>query len=216
ASVGGGGARLKVRAFDEDHRRLAAFEALGFHEAEPEGVDFRMDLTGDLPEAALPGGVSLRDSVGVDPEARAATHRAAWNHLEHLGIEARSSFTAAAYEAIRAMPVYDPTLDMLAVAPDGALVANCIAWADEASGVGVFEPVGVARAWRGRRIARAIMLEAARGMKARGLRDARVGTTPFNAAAIAAYLAAGFAPAGGFHWWARDLAELGAPDAFDG
>ncbi len=205
ASAEGGGVKLKIRAFDYDHRRLAAFEALGIHKADPEGVDFRLDLTGDLPEATLPAGVSIRDSVGVDPEARAAAHRAAWDHLEHLGIDARSSFTAAAYDTIRALPVYDPRLDMLAVAPGGALVASCIAWADGASGVGVFEPVGVAPAWRGRRIARAIMLEAARRMKEPGVWEARVGTRHFNAAAIGAYLAAGFAPAGGFHWWTRDL-----------
>lgn len=197
---------IQIRAEAADTRRSAALEALGYRRAGPAGVGFRIGLEGQLPPPEPPPGYVVRDSVGVDPALRAAAHRAAWNHLEHLGIAANSQFSTEAYLSLAALPVYDPTLDMLAVAPDGSLAASCICWADAASGVAVFEPVGVALAHRGRRLASAIMREALHRLKARGHREARVGAAHFNHAAIAAYRAAGFEPAGSSHWWAKALA----------
>ncbi len=196
---------LRIRAQGADVRRIAALEALGYRRADPAGVGFRLGLEGQIPPPEPPPGYFVCDSVGVDPALRAAAHRSAWDHLDHLGITARSQFSTEAYLGLRLMPVYDPTLDILAVAPDGGFAANCICWADEASGVGVFEPVGVALAHRGRRLASAVMREALHRLKARGLREARVGTAHFNHAAIAAYRAAGFEPADSDNWWAKAL-----------
>ena len=150
-------------------------------------------------------GLAVRDSVRIDPDARAKAHRAAWNHLEHLGIEARSSFTTETYLSLTHLPAYDASLDMLAVTPMGELVGNCIAWADDASGVAVFEPVGVAPAWRGRRVASSMMGEALRRLKARGFAEARASTASFNHAAVAAYLACGFKRADECWWWEKTI-----------
>jgi GNAT superfamily N-acetyltransferase len=196
---------VQIRAQAADAGRQAALTALGYARAGPAGVGFSLGLDCSLPPREPPPGYRVRDSVGVDPALRAAVHRAAWSHLEHLGIAATSTFSIEDYLSLTALPVYDATLDMLAVAPDGSLAANCICWADAASGVAVFEPVGVASAHRGRRLAGAIMGEALARLKARGHREARVGTAHFNHAAIAAYLAAGFQPADVSHWWAKTL-----------
>ncbi|HEY2051990.1 MAG TPA: GNAT family N-acetyltransferase [Caulobacteraceae bacterium] len=93
---------------------------------------------------------------------------------------------------------------MLAVATDGGFIASCIAWADEASGVGLFEPVGVALAWRGQRLARLVILEALRRLQSRGLPEARVGTAAFNQPAISAYLACGFEQVDESWWWVKE------------
>jgi GNAT superfamily N-acetyltransferase len=196
---------IQIRAQLADTRRIATLEALGYHRAGPASVDFRLSLDGALPLPERPPGYTVRDSVGIDPALRAAAHRAAWNHLDHLGIAANSQFSTEAYLSLTTLPVYDPTLDMLAEAPDGSLAANCICWADEASGVAVFEPVGVALAHRGRRLASVIMCEALHRLRARGHREARVATAHFNHAAIAAYRAAGFEPADRSFWWAKAL-----------
>ena len=194
-----------IRAEAHDARRIAALEALGYRYSGPAGVGFRLDLAGELPEPGLPAGYTVRDSIGVDPAARAQAHRDAWSHLEHLGIRGESRFSTDAYLSLTRLPVYDPGLDLLAVAPDGSLVGNCVCWPDAASGVGSFEPVGVAQAHRGRRLAGAILREAMVRLRARGHREARVGTAHFNHAAIRAYLAAGFQPGGASHWWAKSL-----------
>ncbi|WP_333807199.1 GNAT family N-acetyltransferase [Phenylobacterium sp.] len=197
--------RLQIRAQAADLRRITMLEELGYRKAELDSVCFGRDLNGHIQPPELPPGYVLRDSIGVDPVLRAAAHRGAWDHLEHLGISALSQFSAEAYLSLIALPVYDPSLDILAVAPDGSLIANCICWADEASGVGVFEPVGVAPVHRGRRLAGAVMLEALARLGARGLIEARVGTAHFNHAAIAAYRAAGFEQVDLSHWWAKAI-----------
>ncbi len=197
---------VQIRAMSHDARRIAALEALGYRKAGPGGVGFRRRLDDPLPPDSLPLGYTVRDCLGVDPELRAAAHRAAWSHLEHLGIHGPSQFSAERYLSLTRLPVYDPTLDMLAVAPDGSFAASCICWADLGSGIATFEPVGVALAHRGRRLAAAIMREALARLKERGLNEARVGTAHFNLAAIQAYLAAGFEPAGASHWWSKALA----------
>jgi mycothiol synthase len=197
---------LLIRSEAHDWRRIVALEALGYRRHSPGGVGFRLTLEGAIPAPELPPGYTVRDCVGVDPADRADAHRGAWNHLDHLGIAANSQFSTESYLSLTRLPVYDPSLDMLAVAPDGSFAANCICWPDDASRIGVFEPVGVAPAHRGRRLAGAIMGEAMARLKARGHREARVGTAHFNYAAISAYLAAGFEPAGTTHWWGKSLA----------
>jgi GNAT superfamily N-acetyltransferase len=194
---------LSIRCYDRDAARIRTLEALGYHKAKPEGVVFRLPLDDRLPERDAPAGFCVRDCVGVDPIRRAEAHRAAWNHLEHLGIDAQSRFTTEAYLSLTSLPAYEPALDILARAPDGEFAANCIAWADEPSGVAVFEPVGTSLPFRGRRLARLVISEALRRLKARGMREARVGTAHFNGAAIAAYLSCGFEIADTAHWWSK-------------
>ena len=198
---------FSVIVSDQDGARVQTLEALGYRKGSPSGVGFSMDLELPLPAAEGLPGFSVRDSVDVDPVLRAAAHRAAWSHLEHLNIHGESQFTTERYLSLAEMPVYDPTLDLLVVGPDGSFVANCIAWADAGSGVGVFEPVGTAIEYRGRRLVRLMMSEAVRRLRAKGMREARVGTAHFNAPAIAAYLAAGFTLVARSYRWTKDLPQ---------
>jgi hypothetical protein len=196
---------FSLTAGGRDQARIETLGALGYAKGAASGVGFSMDLQGPLPLVEGPEGFTVRDSVGVDPALRAAAHRAAWSHLEHLDIHGESQFSTERYLSLRSLPVYDPSLDMLVVAPDGAFVANCVGWADSRSGVGVFEPVGTALAYRGRRLVRFMMAETVRRLKAKGMREARVGTAHFNAAAIAAYLAAGFTLRDRSHLWTKAM-----------
>ena len=202
-----GQAEISIRAFENDARRIAALQRLAYRRAAREGVWFRMDLSATLPSFDRPEGFSIRDCVGIDAAPRAAAHRDAWDDLSRIGLpDARSAFTTQAYLSLRAAPVYDPTLDILVQAPDGALVANCICWADEESGIGVFEPVGTHAAFRGRGLARLAILEGCRRLRARGHGWARVGTAHFNAPAISAYRSCGFEPYDRTSWWVKALA----------
>jgi ribosomal protein S18 acetylase RimI-like enzyme len=195
---------LAIRACDADLGRIARLEALGYRRAGPEGVQFRLDLAKPLPWTTAAEGFRTRDCLGLDAGARAKVHRDAWDSLGHLGLpEARSSFSTDRYLSLRGAPGYDPRLDIVVEDAEGRLVANCICWADEASGVGVFEPVGVSPAVRGRRIARLAIHEGLRRLQARGLQEAHVGTAHFNTSAIAAYLACGFTPAGTASLWSK-------------
>jgi ketosteroid isomerase-like protein len=108
---------------------------------------FERDLTVAPPVAPHLAGLRLRDCVGIDPEARARAHRAAWSALEHIGISADSTFSANDYLSLTTGGAYDPCFYIVAEAADGRLAAT--AWADRAGGVAVFEPVGVDPEFRG-------------------------------------------------------------------
>lgn len=200
---------LSVRAFQDDQVRIAGLSRLGFERAGPDSVHFELDLAKAAPEVELPPGFAVRNGVGVDPERRAASHRDAWSALDHIGIaNARSTFSATAYESLRASPVYRPDLDLVVVAPDGALVANCICWADERSGIGTFEPMGTHPDFRGRRLARALLAEGLRRLRGLGLRRARISTAHFNTSAISAYSSI-FQPLDRSFWWSKELSPRG-------
>jgi ribosomal protein S18 acetylase RimI-like enzyme len=201
-----GKAPLSVRSLQSDTDRIGLFEAMGFQKTGPEGVLFRRALDVDIDPPTLPDGMQTLDCVVIQPEARAACHRDAWNHLAHIGIKnARSTFTAETYLRLRASSVYDPALDILVESDDGKLVANCIGWADAESGIGKFEPVGTHVDYRGRGLARAVTVEGLRRMRAKGLTSARVGTAHFNAPAIATYRSCGFEIVDRTYWWTKTL-----------
>jgi GNAT superfamily N-acetyltransferase len=202
---GGAPLALSIRAFEGDTRRIAAFEALGYTRGEPEGVWFRLDLSKPLPQLSWPDGFRLRDCTDVDPARRAAAHRDAWNDLSEIGIpNAKSTFTTDVYIALKNAPAYDPSLDLLVENEAGEFVANCICWADDASGMAVFEPTGTHPAYRRRGLMRLAMLEALRRVQQRGLKWAGVGTAHFNTPAIAAYGSL-FAPLDRTRWWTKTL-----------
>jgi len=197
-------APLQIRVQETDHARIAVLEARGFKPDALESLLFSRDLTYPVEAATLPDDMRVCDSVDVDPEARAACHRDAWNHLAHLGIpNAVSAFSSTVYERLRAEPCYDPTLDLLIETADGRLVANCIAWIDPLSEVGEFEPFGTHVEFRGRGLARVLALEGMRRMAERGMRLARVSTAHFNDAAAKAYLGAGFELRDRMRWWCK-------------
>lgn len=184
------GPTLSVRANHADVRRIECLTRLGYRQAGPEAVQFERDLAGELPQADLPAGYSIRDGEGIDGERRAASHRTAWNDLRSIGIEnASSGLSAEIYESVRRSAVYRPELDLVVEDPEGRYVANCIRWADIRSGVGVFEPMGTDPEYRGRCLARVLIAEGMRRLRRLGHTQARIGTAHFNKPAIVAYSA---------------------------
>ncbi|MBV8684800.1 MAG: hypothetical protein JO111_18145 [Caulobacteraceae bacterium] len=197
---------LRVRAEMKDRARIAVLETGGFEQSAPEGVAFLRDLSKPFEPEGPPEGFGVRDCIGIDTASRAQAHRDAWDHLGHIGLpEARSSITDERYASLVDAGGYDPALDIVVVAPDGTLAAKCICWADAQSRVGIFEPVGTALPWRGRRLARAAIHEGLRRLQLRGMRWGHVGTAHFNSSAIAAYRASGFDLVDTSAWWSKRL-----------
>ncbi|HEX3916824.1 MAG TPA: GNAT family N-acetyltransferase [Caulobacteraceae bacterium] len=200
--------RLSVLVMDRDIQRASMLGVSGYRSDELQSVVFRNDLDSLAAHASPPDGAVALDCRDVDAEARAACHRDAWNDLSNIGIEdAHSTFSADVYRSLRGEPAYDTSLDLVIQASTGAFVSNCICWADDGSGIGLFEPVGTSSRFRGRGFGRAVVSEGLRRLQSRGMRWARVSTAHFNAPAIATYKSCGFNVVDQTRWWTKDLVE---------
>jgi mycothiol synthase len=171
-------------ARDDDPERIALLTGHGFTRDDYHMLNMRRDLDQPIPDLAPPLGFLIRHVGGQGEWAeRVETHREVWHP---------SKVTLEAYRRLRAAPGYIPELDLVAVAPDGALASYCICWLDPANRTGEFEPVGTRPAFRGQGIGKAVMLEGLRRLKAHGTRIAIVYSLGDNQASIRLYQSVGF------------------------
>lgn len=199
-------AGLSTLAFDGDAPRIAALEARGYKRIERGNVHMRRSLETPIREVELPEAMRFRDGLDLDLAERAAAHRDAWSHLDHLGMpDVESQFSLQAYERLRAEPGYRPDLDLMVEAPDGTYASCLIGWIDETNRVGLVEPVGTRDAYRRRGLARALNLEVLRRLRKAGMQTAQIGTTSFNDRAEATYRSCGFEIVERDHFWVKRL-----------
>jgi ribosomal protein S18 acetylase RimI-like enzyme len=79
------------------------------------------------------------------------------------------------YRNIQTAPLYRRDLDLVAVAPDGAVAALCTIWFDDVTRSAYFEPVATVPEHRRRGLARALLTEGVRRLERMGARTAHVG-----------------------------------------
>ncbi|MEZ4862778.1 MAG: GNAT family N-acetyltransferase [Caldilineaceae bacterium] len=133
----------------------------------------------------LPDGFSFGAARGVDDAAAlAAVHNAAF----------RVNWTPELYRKVMMSPGYAPERELLICAPDGAYVAFTIIWYDHRNRTGLFEPVGVHKAYQRRGFGRTLMHYGMQQMAAAGMDYATVAHFGDNEAARGLYQACGFRP----------------------
>jgi mycothiol synthase len=185
---------LQLEALEDDALYVAALERRGYAREERALLVFQRPLEATEPAAALPEGWAIRSmaelTAPADLARRVELHREVW---------APSRVTLEAYQRLRQAAGYRPDLDLVAVSPEGEFGAYCICWADDANRSGEFEPVGARPAYRRLGLARAVLLEGCRRLRAGGATLAIVYTgaadNPPKFAAEPArrlYLSAGF------------------------
>jgi ribosomal protein S18 acetylase RimI-like enzyme len=183
---------LSIFAPAIDQSLIAALEARGFTRDPESDMRFhRQSLAKELPAVSIPDGFAVRPVREDELEERVAIHREVWHP---------SKVTLESYKQLRAAPGYDPELDIVAVAPDGTMAAYAICWHDELNRSGEFEPVGAREAFRGRGLAKAVLIEAMRRLQVRGCQHAYVYTDEERLPAVALYRSAGFDLI--YHWLA--------------
>lgn len=94
------------------------------------------------------------------------------------------------YRNVRRVPLYNPDLDILAVAPDGEFAAFCTVWYDAITRTAVFEPVGTHPNHQRRGLGKAVMCEGLRRAQALGATLASVSS--YSDGAHALYESVGF------------------------
>jgi ribosomal protein S18 acetylase RimI-like enzyme len=87
---------------------------------------------------------------------------------------------------------YDPSLDLVAVAPDGNIAGNCICSIHPLEKIGFTDPVSTHPRFQRKGLARALLLTGLKSIKERGMTRARLGTSGDNIAMQKAAESAGF------------------------
>jgi len=197
------GPELTIEVAHGDRVLSDALLAAGFLSCPNRGVGVGMRRPAVDRPPSIGGGYRVRNVEPGELADRVEVHRAAWKpallpwHPVHRPVtdpEATSPFTRGHYDAVRRTWLYDPRLDLVVVAPDGSLVACCIAWFDPATGCAEIEPLGVVPEHRRRGLAGLLCLEVAARVARAGGQEVFINTgpRPDYPAPYGAYTKAGF------------------------
>ncbi len=188
-------AALGAWSFTGDQTRLAVLRQRGYRRGEAFFYARTRPVADALPATPLPDGYHLRTvAAETDLPARVAVHNDAFDP---------STLTVSRYRRAIQAASYRPDLDLVAVAPDGTFAAFCIVWYDADNQIGAFEPVGTHSAHRRRGLARAVMVEGLRRLRALGAHTALVNTYYEDEPAIRLYESLGFREVDRFCAWVR-------------
>jgi ribosomal protein S18 acetylase RimI-like enzyme len=123
------------------------------------------DLAKPYSEAALPPGFRITTlAENGNTAERIALENSIWGvKLDEVWFRGKSS-----------APSYSLDWDLLVVSPEGRQVAACLVWIDSRNHLAEIDPLGTHPDYRGRGLARALVLESFRRMRASGMRYAYI------------------------------------------
>lgn len=180
-----------VMVFPGQTSRIQELENAGFSSQADVGEDswskVLMQRSAQIPgeKFTLPQGFSIRPLAG-ESEVDAYVHL-------HRAIFGSKNITTEWRLRTLGCPEYLPDLDLVAVAPDGRLVAFCVLWfSPDAEPIGHVEPMGVHEDFRNLGLGRAILLEGLHRLSLCGAQSVFVETDMYRNAALELYQAVGF------------------------
>lgn len=177
--------KLQVWVPEADSLREGLVLKHGYFKSEPPENQWRGDLVGNLPEAPPPAGYSIR-SLGEGLELLERCYASGLGFHEgdiKTAIENRDN--PSWYRNIQTAPLYRRDLDLVAIAPDGAVAGFCTIWLDDVTRSAYYEPVAVVPAHRRRGLGRALLSEGLRRLQRMGATRAFV--SGYSQAANALY-----------------------------
>lgn len=174
--------RLTVWATQGDPLRADLLRDRGYTKGDWPEVQFGRSLETPLPEPNLAPGYTIRAlGEGDDVPARSWL---SWR-VFHPDEPAENYPGHDWYASIQRCPLYRRDLDLVAVTDDGDMAAFTTVWYDDVTRSGYFEPVGTSPDHERKGLARQIMYEGLRRLKALGAVYATV--AGYSDAAIALY-----------------------------
>ena len=190
--------RVRVMVPDDDRDLARLLLARGFRATAGREPNSVVDVRPGM-HHPLPAGYRLKSVAdGVD---LAALERLMWLGFGHPGEPDRSAESLEWQRRGVSSPATDPSLNVIAVAPDGSYAAYCGTWLEPGSHYATVEPVCTDPDHRRRGCASAVILEALSRCAERGATEAYVGSDQ------PVYHSLGFAPVLGGTWFARPEAQ---------
>jgi ribosomal protein S18 acetylase RimI-like enzyme len=173
----------------DDTERIAFLEGHGFrYRGKFTEVNMLRALAEPIPPAVLPAGCQVRPLADDAAEIadRMAAYREVWLPWTDGNISAED------YARFMRLPCYDRTLDIITVAPDGAVAALVTGWADPINRIGELDAVSARPAYRRQGFMRAALLECLRRLQTAGMNRVCVSTGETNTPARQLYESVGF------------------------
>jgi ribosomal protein S18 acetylase RimI-like enzyme len=190
---------LDASCREDFNERLDFLSRHGFCQTEIVTVHMKRHLrkADIIPGPELPQGFQIRSVKGVEEaEAIASTHRAAFG-TEYMTTENRL--------VIMNTSDYDPTLDLVVVAPDGTIAAYCTCSVNEQEKEGNTDPVATHPNYQHKGLAKALLLKGMQMLKERGMESANLGTRGDNIAMQKTAEAVGFFLAQRVFWFEKEI-----------
>jgi mycothiol synthase len=180
-----GSHRLYVWAPGQDGLRRSMLSRRGYTLDDWPEHQWRRQLDTPIPDVPLAPGYTIR-SLGDGLELLERCYASGLGFHEgdiKTAVENRQDPTW--YRNIQTAPLYRRDLDLVAVAPDGAIASFCTIWFDDVTRSAHFEPVATVPAHQRRGLGRALLTEGLRRLQRMGALTAFVGG--YSAAANALY-----------------------------
>jgi ribosomal protein S18 acetylase RimI-like enzyme len=181
---------LLVWANEHDRLRQAVLAGRGYKKEAWAEHQRRRTLAGPLPDMPPAAGYTVR-ALGDGAELLERCYASGLSfHPDDVSYAVGNRADVSWYRNIQNAPLYRRDLDIVAVAPDGAVASFCTAWFDDVTRTGAFEPVGTVPAHQRRGLGKAVMAEGLRRLQRIGATMAYVGS--YSAEAHGLYEAVGF------------------------
>jgi len=154
--------------------RMSFLHRHGFRQTGDTNVAMTRPLSEPIAGPELPRDFVIRPIKGMEEaEAVATMHRAAFG-TEYMTTENRL--------IIMNTSGYEPSLDLLAVAPNGNIAAYCSCSVNDQTQIGMTDPVATHPNYQRMGLSRALLLTGMRLLKERGMMSAHLGTSGENIA----------------------------------
>ncbi len=169
-----------------DTLRQEILAARGYMKGDRPEHQWRRMLDAPIPDVPLAPGYTVRALGGDGLELLERCYASGLGfHDGDIQVAVENRDDPTWYRHIQTAPLYRRDLDIVAVAPDGAIAAFCTVWFDDVTRSAYFEPVATVPAHRKRGLGKAVITEGLRRLQRMGATTAFVGG--MNPAANALY-----------------------------
>lgn len=172
----------------DDAKRIAFLEQHDFQYCgDFAEVNMICSLDEPIPTSQLPDGYQIREVLPTgEITKRASVQREVWQPWTAGNVSDDD------YARFMQLPGYHRELDLVAIAPNGVIVAYVNGWVDPVNKIGDFGPVGALQAYRRQGLTRAVLIEGLHRMKFYGMNRVCVSTGVSNVPARQLYESIGF------------------------
>lgn len=165
---------LVVWAPADDALRPALLAERGYRKGDWPEYQWRRELDRPVADAPLAPGYVLR-SLGDGLELLERCYASGLGfHEGDIRVAVDNRDDPSWYRNIQTAPLYRRDLDLVAVAPDGAIAAFCTIWFDDVTRSACFEPVATVPAYQRRGLGKALLTEGLRRLQRMGATTAFV------------------------------------------